>query len=377
MLRNFHIRQIHERSTLMKENVHILLIEDDEDDCFFVQEMLEDIKEWHANLDWAPSVEEALNRINNHPYDIYLLDYNLGQYSGLDFIKMLPSSCTYAPVIMLTGERNHSRDMAAMEAGAMDYLVKGEFDAYQLERSIRYALMQKEIERNKDEFLATVNHELRTPVTSINGSLMMLLHGYEDQLTDEVRTMVDVAVRNCERLIRIVNDLLEAQQLQAGKMEILRAPLEISDIIKQAVDTNYGYAHNHNVSLVIAPDSESGFQIEGDKDRLLQVMANLISNAIKFTPKGGVVTVRAIQQNNTVRFEVTDQGPGIPEEFRPMIFGRFAQASKYGIEGTSGLGLNIAQSLVELHGGKIGFETETGVGSTFYFTLPVCDAVLN
>jgi signal transduction histidine kinase len=266
--------------------------------------------------------------------------------------------------------------MAAMQAGAMDYLIKGRIDADRLERSIRYALARKKVERQKDDFVATVNHELRTPITSIKGSLGIALHAYGEAIPEEVHEMLEVAVRNCERLIRIVNDLLDVQKVQSGKLELEVTPLDVDALIEQAVAANEGYAHAQGVSLFTASNIEAGTQIEGDEGRLLQVMANLLSNAIKYSPGGGVVTVNAEEAGGAVRIEIIDDGPGIPEEFRSSVFGRFEQASESkGKQVTSGLGLNIARSLVDLHNGEIGFETEMGSGTTFYFTLPLMKTV--
>jgi DNA-binding response OmpR family regulator len=202
----------------MENIIHILLIEDDEDDHFFVSEMLSEIDTWQADLDWASSVESAFEKIQHNSYDLFLLDYNLGKYSGLDFIARLPKHQKQTPVVMLTGERERSRDMAEMQAGAMDYLIKGRIDADRLERSIRYALARKKVERQKDDFVATVNHELRTPITSIKGSLGIALHAYGEAIPEEVHEMLEVALRNCERLIRIVNDLLDVHKVQSGKL---------------------------------------------------------------------------------------------------------------------------------------------------------------
>lgn len=360
-------------------NLKILIVEDDEDDYFLLYEELSCIELWKLQVDWVSTFEEAIEKIGSSTYDVYLFDYNLGSYNGLELIETLSKKGLISPVIMITGQYDKKIDMRAMQAGVDDFLVKGRFDAELLERSIRYAIERKRMEKQKEEFISVVSHELRTPLTAIKGSMGLILLGTTGPVSEETKKMVDVSERNCERLIRIVNDLLDAQKIAAGKLDIDQAPVEIVSVLMQALEAHTGYAEQLGVTLRFQSQASDSLWIEGDEARLLQVMANLLSNATKFSPQGGQVTVLLDQLDHaTIRIGVADEGPGIPHELRGSIFGKFTQAdgSTTRNHTGTGLGLNIARSIVELHGGQIGFDTEIGKGSTFFFQLPLAKAEL-
>ena len=233
-----------------------------------------------------------------------------------------------------------------------------------------------QVEKMKNEFISVVSHELRTPLTSIQGALSLIARMKPEGLTDKYAKLIDIAHKNCGRLVRLINDILDIEKIESGSMEFKRLPQEAMPLIHQSMEANQEYARRFSVSLVLARE-RPGIRVDADSDRILQVLTNLISNAAKFSPEGGSVEVSVDRRGGAVRIEITDHGDGIPEEFRDGIFGRFAQADASATrkrEGT-GLGLSIAKAIVEKHGGTIGFETETGVGTTFYFELPECPAV--
>jgi CheY-like chemotaxis protein len=189
--------------------------------------------------------------------------------------------------------------------------------------------------------------------------------------------MVNIAHQNSERLVRIINDILDIEKIEAGKLELHCARLPLQGSLKQALEVNQSYADKYQVRLVLEPVPD-GAAVLADPDRLMQVMANLLSNAAKFSAPGSTVNVRATRQGERMRLEVEDHGAGIPEEFRPRVFDKFAQAdgsSSRRFEGT-GLGLSITRQLVEAMGGSIGFQSAAGRGTTFFIELPrVPDAV--
>jgi PAS domain S-box-containing protein len=229
----------------------------------------------------------------------------------------------------------------------------------------------KRIDRMKSEFVSTVSHELRTPLTSIRGSLGLISGGVAGQLPEAVKTLVGIAKSNCERLIRLINDILDIEKIESGKMTLDLQVLELKPLLEQALAANEGYGAPKNLKLTLEfPDEE--LMVRADGDRLTQVVTNLLSNAMKFSPENGVVEIHVARNESSVRVEVRDHGPGIPEEFRKRIFQKFSQADSSDTrqKGGTGLGLNISRAIVERLGGTIGFETRTGEGTTFYFELP-------
>ncbi len=229
----------------------------------------------------------------------------------------------------------------------------------------------KRIDRMKSEFVSTVSHELRTPLTSIRGSLGLISGGIAGVLPDKVRGLVDIAKNNCERLIRLINDILDSEKIESGKMQFELKPLELRPLLEQALADNQGFADQHKVKLEIQAPRQA-LRAHVDSDRLLQVMTNLLSNAIKFSPVDGTVLVLLGRHAGRLRVEVIDNGPGIPEEFRGRIFQKFSQADSSDTrqKGGTGLGLSIAKALVERMNGTLEFKSRPNVGTTFFFELP-------
>ena len=231
-----------------------------------------------------------------------------------------------------------------------------------------------EVDRMKREFISTVSHELRTPLTSIRGSLGLVEAGVLGQLPQKAEAMVKIAHENSVRLVRIINDILDIEKIESGKLELRVDNVPIASLLRQALEVNQGYGEKYRVQFVL--DGAPGVHVRADADRLMQVLANLLSNAAKFSPPGAQVHVRAKRDGPRVRIEVEDHGTGIPEEFRTRIFEKFAQAdssSARRFDGT-GLGLSITRQLVEAMGGGIGFTTATDHGSTFYIEFPLAQA---
>ncbi|MFA9274654.1 MAG: PAS domain S-box protein [Candidatus Aquirickettsiella gammari] len=232
---------------------------------------------------------------------------------------------------------------------------------------------QKKADRVKTEFLSVVSHELRTPLTSIRGALGLLEHGAAGNLSPKIQHLIQIAHRNSQRLGKLVNDLLDMEKISSGKMEFKTEIFDLQALAQQAIEANTNYANAMDIHYQLA-SNETAHAV-GDPERVMQVFANLLSNAAKFSPKGAVVSIRLIRCEQQWRIEVEDQGQGIPPEFREQIFTRFAQAdgSDTRQQGGTGLGLSIAKSFVEKMGGTIGFESEIGRGSLFWFTLPAID----
>jgi len=230
---------------------------------------------------------------------------------------------------------------------------------------------ETEVDRMKSEFIATVSHELRTPMTSIKGSLGLVLGGIAGPLPADARDLLSIAQNNTDRLIRLINDILDISRIEAGKMEIRRAPLSMADAVHRAVRELEGFANQRSIHISFdLPDDLP--RAVADYDRLQQVLVNLLSNAIKFSEAKSRVTVAADLDDGMIRVRVQDQGPGIPKDHQSQIFEKFHRVDNASTRktGGTGLGLAICKAIVEEHGGRIWVESEAGKGSTFTFTLP-------
>ena len=228
---------------------------------------------------------------------------------------------------------------------------------------------RREVDRLKKEFVSTVSHELRTPLTSIRGSLSLLSGGVLGDLNSESREVVEIAERNVVRLIALINDILDLEKLEAGKLEMIFAPVPVESLITRAIESVRGFAQQEGIGITV--DGTSALA-NVDADRIVQVLVNLLSNAVKFSPRGSQVVVSAHVARSQVELRVTDHGRGIPKEAMDAIFERFRQveSSDARRKGGSGLGLAICQAIVHQHNGTITVESEVGKGSTFIVKLP-------
>lgn len=240
---------------------------------------------------------------------------------------------------------------------------------------VRDITERQRLDRMKSEFVSTVSHELRTPLTSINGALKIIDSGSVGAVPEMVNSLIGVAIKNSQRLIILINDLLDMEKLAAGKMQLSIAPVNLIECIEQSIESNVSYAANHNVSYVFGEHPEQ-IMVLADVHRLAQVITNILSNAAKFSAGYPRVDVRVIIFSNMARVEIEDHGKGIPIDFQSEIFGAFAQANNGNtrVQGGSGLGLKISKALINDMRGEIGFTTEIGKGSVFWFTLPLVGA---
>ena len=226
-------------------------------------------------------------------------------------------------------------------------------------------------EHLKDEFVSTVSHELRTPLTSIAGSLGLLAGGAVGAMPESTMRLLKIAHKNSERLVRLINDILDIEKIESGKVVFDLRCVELHGLIEQAIEANRGYAESLEVSLTFVPAAEPAF-VRVDPDRMVQVVTNLLSNACKFSPPKESVSVAIELTPSTVRIAVRDRGAGIPDDFRPRIFEKFSQADVADPrrKGGTGLGLSIVKQIVTLLGGSVGFRDADGGGTVFHVDLP-------
>ncbi len=247
----------------------------------------------------------------------------------------------------------------------------GKDEIAMLDRSFhQMAADLKELEEIKQQFVAMVSHDLRTPLTSIKGFLELLAGGVYGDLNETGEHRAGLAQRNITRLISLINDLLDYEKLQSGKFSLDCREIDVASPISRSLDALRFFAEKEEVELVT---EETQLKAYADEERLVQILVNLISNSVKFSPKGGKVTVTAVKKENFVEFNVIDQGRGVPKNLQDAIFERFKQVKTTDAteKGGTGLGLPICKALVECHNGIIGVDSEEGKGSRFWFTIPV------
>ena len=233
---------------------------------------------------------------------------------------------------------------------------------------------RREIERMRSDFVSTVSHELRTPLTSIGGSLGLLRSGALGALPEQAAAMVRIAYENSGRLVKIINDILDIGGLETGRLTLRMSSMPVAALVQQSIEANLGYAERCDARLVLE-SPQAADHVRVDPDRFIQVITNLLSNAAKFSPAGATVSIRIRTSPATIRIEVEDSGPGIPEAFQDRVFEKFAQADASATRqfAGTGLGLSIARNLIEAMEGTIGFTNRAGGGTIFHVELPRVD----
>ncbi len=235
---------------------------------------------------------------------------------------------------------------------------------------------RKVIEKAKNEFIATVSHELRTPLTSMKGALGLALSGAVGEMPEKMNGMINMAASSCDRLVTLINDILDLEKIEAGKMDYKKQIFDLDEMVTKALESSKFYADEHGVKIRRL-DSKPGqsWLTYGDATRLTQVMDNLISNAAKFSEAGSEIHVSLSEVSGRLRIGIRDFGSGIPKKAQPTIFEKFTQAdsSDTRSKGGTGLGLSIVRLIVEHHQGRISFVSEEGVGTEFFVDLPMVD----
>jgi signal transduction histidine kinase len=352
----------------------LLIIEDNPGDARLLREMLRENGAYIAELIIAQTMSEAVICLGTQPVDIILLDLGLPDAEGLAAIRRVRAAAPGSPLVVLTGMDDEALAAQSLQEGAQDYLIKGQVETRGLLRALRYATERKRLERLKDEFVSTVSHELRTPLTSIAGSLGLLMGRLSGELSPPAARLLKIAHSNSERLVRLVNDILDIEKLESGRVTFDLKKVDLRPLVQQAVDAIKAFAGNLGVSVRVESAGDATAYVRADSDRLVQVMTNLLSNAVKFTAPQSevVVTIEKRVGPDVVRLSVRDHGSGIPADFRSSIFERFAQADATNArrKGGTGLGLSIVKQIVDRLSGEVGFLDAPGGGTIFYVELP-------
>jgi signal transduction histidine kinase len=369
--------------------VRILLVEDNPGDARLLRFSLEEAESLHFDLVHAARLSEAVDQVRDGGVDVVLLDLSLPDAHGMETVTRMLAAAPDVPIIVLTGLTDETVAIAAVQAGAQDYLVKGSVDGGTLARAIRYAMQRKRMEteratllRNeqdaraaaeaavnaRDEVLRVVAHDIGNSLSAVKIHAMVLERtlpagdGEARKHTEAIRTLT-------QQMDRLRQDLLDVAAIEAGRLSFEPHETALAEVVDDVLGTIAGMAAEK--ALMVESCVPAGITaVWADRERLHQVLSNLIGNAVKFTPAEGRIRVSAVLDGEEVRVAVEDTGPGIPAEHLENVFDRFWQARSTRRAG-AGLGLAIARGVVEAHSGRISARSEVGRGTTFEFTLPV------
>lgn len=386
----------------------VLLFEDDEGQALLTREALE---REGFRVEVAGTGREGLDRLAQHDYHVYLIDMQLPDMRGVEILRRVKTLRPDAMSIIVTGHGDESAAVDAMKLGAYDYIVKSPsmghltalpiviregLERHQLklereqlqtevweharlleERNAELRRINEELKRIdqlRSDLVSTVSHELRTPLATIKEFTLILDDEVAGPLTNDQREYLGIVRENVERLSRMINDLLDMAKLEAGRVVLRKDFVQVGPLLEHVRQSLKPLAEEKQLELAVHPP-QALLGVFADPDKVAQVLLNLVSNAIKYTPGPGRVTLEAAEQEHEVEFAVRDTGVGIAPEDVPKLFERFQQLSEEThpvntkVKGT-GLGLAISKGLVELHGGHIWATSGIGQGSTFSFTLP-------
>jgi signal transduction histidine kinase len=385
-----------------RSRIRVLLVDDDEDAYVITKALLEDIPDHHYTLDYVYRYDDAVTRILRDEHDVYLVDFLLGARTGLDLIEEVRARGCTKPIICATMMENHIIDMSIMKAGASDYLVKGELTSSMLERSIRYAIMHQralnevktttaelrhlntqlkeseaeltELNQTKDKFFSIISHDLKSPFTSLLGFSELLANNIDVLTKDQLRDSAQRIYQSGRNLHRLLENLLQWSRLQTGRMPCVPTKISFRYLVEQVFALYRDMAEQKGVEMRDTVDEN--VIIFADTTMVQAIIENLVSNAIKFTPRGGFLEVACRCEGRTIIITVTDNGVGMEEQIVNSLFRIESHGSLPGTqaeEGT-GLGLVICRELVERNNGSISVRSVPGQGSVFSVTLQ--DAVV-
>ncbi|TMN84340.1 MULTISPECIES: response regulator [unclassified Pseudoalteromonas] len=369
---------------MLDKVTQLLLVEDDEDDYILTCDYLEQLDSHTFNVQWVSSPEQAIETLSKNEHDICLLDYRLGASNGLDVLKEAIANGFSGPIIMLTGQSDDELDSAALDAGAVDYLIKGEMSSSRFARAIRYALARKDVEgerverlkaeaenRSKDRFLAHLSHELRTPLSSILGYTELLM---QSDFSQQAENELGVIYRNGKHLLSLLNDVLDLSKIAADKLELTLSEVNLDSMLADVYTLMRVSVLDKGLTLRFESDQALPLVARLDATRVRQILINLINNAVKFTDKGEIVVkawTQHVDNKEMLFFSIKDSGMGIAPEKQQLIFKPFEQIADVESRsvGGAGLGLAICAELLSRMQGNISLHSEIGKGSTFTISV--------
>jgi signal transduction histidine kinase len=371
-----------------KKDIKVLVVEDDEDDWLITKKIFSKIPDSSFVVDWAPNYDTAVASIDADAHDAYLVDYRLGERTGIDLLQYAHPESRIQPFILITGVSDSDVEWKSLKLAAADYLVKGSFDATLLSRTLLYALQRKYIEQQKidqlvqlnqakEEFISIASHQLRTPATSVKQYLGMVVEGFVGDVTLEQRQLLEKAYESNERQLRIIADLLKVAQVDSGKMKLYKSEVDINELLTDVVEEQRQIALGRKQSISFTPLKKT-VKLVLDRDSLRMVLENIIDNAGKYSVGTENIEVTVSSNDDEVCINVIDQGVGIESEDTNRLYQKFSRISNplSTKVGGSGLGLYWAKKIIDMHDGHIEYRPNAPRGSIFSIYLPIKNSEL-
>ncbi|HUS29311.1 MAG TPA: ATP-binding protein [Kofleriaceae bacterium] len=360
----------------MSGRLRLLVIDDDLVDRLAIRRAVEQ-SGLDAQIDEAADADEALLKVGQATYDCLLLDQDLPGMSGIELTRALRAAKRMMPIVFVTGRQAEEVLIEAIDAGVTDFIPKNDLSPRRVGLRVQFAIRigkaeaesaqavrsAREAARARDEVLAVVSHDLRGPLHAIS----LATEALRDEITGPAQRYLGAIERASQRAERLIADLLEASAIENGALTLARAPVDAGSILKQAA-ADYELLVKETGARINAHIPDDPILVQADRDRVLQVLSNLIGNSLKHA-KGAPIELVLERREDAAMILVRDHGPGIPPSELPHVFDRYWSGRTK--KGGAGLGLAIAKGIVSAHGGRIEVDSKQGDGAKFLFTLPL------
>jgi signal transduction histidine kinase len=363
---------------MLRQKIRVLVVDDDDVDCMTAKRALADSPLGVVfEVETARTMSGGIDKLKHGRFDVALFDLGLPDSAGLETVNGALSAAGEIPIVVLTGWADDQTGISAIDLGATDYLVKGPAIESMLGRTLLYALERKKVARKLKEALDAradlvnmVSHDLRIPLTAIKEGIDIVGGGDAGPVNEEQKEFLSLAIRNVERLTRLITDFLDYQRIEADKQQFNIQKNDINELLREVHRLMEPVAKQKGLEFNV--ELQEGLaKIDFDYDGITRVVTNLISNALRFTPAGSIV-MRSRKDTDIIEVSITDTGCGISKDDLKILFKKYGQVRSSTVSDgeSTGLGLAISKQIIERHRGKIRAESELGKGSTFYFYLP-------
>jgi signal transduction histidine kinase len=363
---------------MLRQKIRVLVVDDDDVDCMTAKRALAESPLGVVfEVETTRTMASGIDKLKHGRFDVALFDLGLPDSAGLETVKGAVSAAEEIPVVVLTGWADDKTGISAIDLGATDYLVKGPAIESMLGRTLLYALERKKVARKLKEAMDAradlvnmVSHDLRIPLTAIKEGIDIVGGGDAGPVNEEQKEFLSLAIRNVERLTRLITDFLDYQKIEADKQQFHIQKNDINELLREVHRLMEPVTKQKGLEFKL--ELQEGLEkIDFDYDGITRVVTNLISNALRFTPAGSIV-LRSRKDTDIIEVSVTDTGIGISKDDLKILFKKYGQVRSSAVKDgeSTGLGLAISKQIVERHRGKIWAESELGKGSTFFFYLP-------